>query len=185
MTLSAFATLTRRAAWAGLVVLCLALLALGCSTTRTVTVPAQETTINAELPDTSRQAMLPPPEPIGQVTRPENVVVYQDTATYDVDLSFLEVDRSDGEQTVTVRTQEGGEATEKTYALPAYGEGLRLQADSQGLQGTVFGAPTERQVEATAVEVPWWEQAKTQVRLAIAFAGGIVFGVFGARLFLP
>lgn len=185
MTLSAFATLTRRAAWAGLVVLCLALLALGCSTTRTVTVPAQETTINAELPDTSREAMLPPSEPIGQVTRPENVIVYQDTATYDVDLSFLEVDRSDGEQTVTVRTQGGGEATEKTYALPAYGEGLRLQADSQGLQGTVFGVPAERQVEATAVEVPWWEKAKTQVRLAIAFAGGIVFGVFGARLFLP
>jgi hypothetical protein len=184
MTLSAFATLTRRAAWAGLVVLCLALLVLGCSTTRTVTVPAQETTINAELPDTSQKAMLPPPEPIGQVTRPENVVVYRDTATYDVDLSFLEVDRSEGEQTVTVRTQEGGEATEKTYPLPAYGEGLRLQADSQGLQGTVFGVPVERQVEATDVEVPWWEKAKTQLRLVIAFAGGIVFGIFGAKLFL-
>jgi hypothetical protein len=166
------------------VVLCLALLALGCSTTRTVTVPAQETTINAELPDTSEEAMLPPPEPIGQVTRPENVIVYRDTATYDVDLSFLEVDRSDGEQTVTVRTQEGGEATEKTYPLPAYGEGLRLQADSQGLQGTVFGSPVERQVQATAVEVPWWKQAERQFRLFVAFTGGIVFGIFGARLFL-
>jgi len=180
MTLSAFATRTRRAAWAGL-----ALLVLGCSTTRTVTIPEAGGTINAAIPDTSQEAMLPPPEPIGQVTRPENVIVYQDTATYDVDLSFLEVDRSKGEQTVTVRTQGGGEATEKTYALPAYGEGLRLQADSQGLQGTVFGAPVERQVEAMAVEVPWWEKAKTQVRLAIAFGGGIVFGIFGARLFLP
>ncbi len=184
MTLSAFATLTRRAAWAGLVVLCLALLMLGCSTTRTVTVPAQETTINAEVPDTSREAMLPPPEPIGQVTRPENVVVYKDTATYDVDLSWLEVDRSEGEQTVTVLTLEDGEATEKTYALPAYGEGLRLQADSQGLRGTVFGSPVERQVEATAVEVPWWQKAQQQFRLLVAFAGGVVFGIFGARLFL-
>jgi len=156
----------------------------GCSTTRTVNVPAQEMTINAELPDTSRKAMLPPPEPVGQVTRPEDVIVYKDTATYDVDLSWLEVDRSDGEQTVTVRTQEDGEATEKTYALPAYGEGLRLQADSQGLQGTVFGSPTKRQVEATAVEVPWWKQAQQQFRLMIAFAGGIVFGIFGAKLFL-
>jgi len=182
MTLSAFATRTRRAAWAGLALLLLAL--VGCSQTRTVTVPAQETTINAELPDTSQKAMLPPPEPIGQVTRPENVIVYQDTATYDVDLSFLEVDRSEGDQTVTVRTQEGGEATEKTYALPVYGEGLRLQADSQGLQGTVFGAPTERQVEATAVEVPWWEKAQQQIRLMVAFAGGVVFGIFGAKLFL-
>jgi hypothetical protein len=128
--------------------------------------------------------MLPPPEPIGQVTRPENVIVYRDTATYHVDLSFLEVDRSEGKQTVTVRTQEDGAATEKTYPLPAYGEGLRLQADSQGLHGTVFGAPTERQVEATAVEVPWWEKAKMQFRLIVAFAGGVVFGIFGAKLFL-
>jgi hypothetical protein len=110
--------------------------------------------------------------------------VYKDTATYDVDLSWLEVDRSEGEQTVTVLTLEDGEATEKTYALPAYGEGLRLQADSQGLRGTVFGSPVERQVEATAVEVPWWKQAQQQFRLIVAFAGGVVFGIFGAKLFL-
>jgi len=185
MTIGRALDISFRVGWACFLLTCLALLLLGCRGTRTVTVPAQETTINAEVPDTSQKAMLPPPEPPAPITRPETVIVYDDTATYDVDLSFLEVDRSDGEQTVTVRTQEGGEATEKTYALPAYGEGLRLQADSQGLQGTVFGAPTERQLEATDVEVPWWEKAKTQVRLAIAFAGGIVFGVFGARLFLP
>jgi hypothetical protein len=184
MTIGRALDISFRVGWACFLLTCLALLLLGCRGTRTVTVPAQETTINAELPDTSREAMLPPPEPIGQVTRPENVVVYKDTATYDVDLSWLEVDRSEGEQTVTVLTLEDGEATEKTYALPAYGEGLRLQADSQGLRGTVFGSPVERQVEATAVEVPWWEQAKTQLRIAIAFAGGIVFGVFGAKLFL-
>jgi hypothetical protein len=184
MTLSAFATLTRRAAWAGLVVLCLALLALGCSTTRTVTVPAQETTINAEVPDTSREAMLPPPEPIGQVTRPENVVVYRDTATYDVDLSWLEVDRTSEDETVTVRTQRDSQTVERRFELPAFGEALRLRADSQGLQGSVQGEPQERQREATAVEVPWWERAKQQFRLIVAFAGGVVFGIFGARLFL-
>jgi len=184
MTLSAFATLTRRAAWAGLVVLCLALLALGCSTTRTVTVPAQETTINAELPDTSREAMLPPPEPTAPITRPETVILYDDTATYDVDLSWLEVDRTSEDETVTVRTQRDSQTVEREYSLPAYGEGLRLQADSQGLQGTVFGAPTERQVEATSVEVPWWEKAKTQLRSLFIFGCGIVFGIFGAKLFL-
>jgi hypothetical protein len=157
----------------------------GCSTTRTVTVPAQETTINAELPDTTREAMLPPPEPIGDVTRPETVILYDDTATYDVDLSWLEVDRTSENQTVTVRTQRDSQSVERQYSLPAYGEALQLRADSQGLQGSVAGTPQERQREATAVEVPWWEKAKTQVRLAIAFVGGIVFGVFGARLFLP
>jgi len=51
-------------------------------------------------------------------------------------------------------------------------------------KGTVFGAPVERQVEATAVEVPWWKQAQQQFRLIVAFAGGIVFGIFGAKRFL-
>jgi len=51
-------------------------------------------------------------------------------------------------------------------------------------KGTVFGSPVERQVEATAVEVPWWEKAQQQFRLLVAFAGGVLFGIFGARLFL-
>jgi hypothetical protein len=165
------------------VVLCLALLALGCSTTRTVTVPAQETTISAELPDTSQKAMLPPPEPIGQVTRPENVVVYRDTATYDVDLSWLEVDRTSEDETVTVRTQRDSQTVERRFQLPAYGEALQLRADSQGLQGSVQGEPKERQQEATAVEVPWWQKTKTQLRLVVAFLGGIAFGFFAGKIF--
>jgi len=185
MTLSAFATLTRRAAWAGFVVLCLALLVLGCSTTRTVTVPAVDPTVMVEVPDTSREAMLPPPEPAAPITRPETVILYDDTATYDVDLSWLEVDRTSEDQAVTVRTQRDSQTVEQRFQLPAFGEALRLRADSQGLQGSVQGEPQERQQEATAIEVPWWEKAKTQVRLAIAFGGGIVFGIFGARLFLP
>jgi hypothetical protein len=165
-------------------VLCLALLVLGCSTTRTVTVPAAEPTVTVEVPDTSREAMLPPPEPIGQVTRPENVIVYRDTATYDVDLSWLKVDRTSEDETVTVRTQRDSQAVERRFDLPAFGEALQLRADSQGLQGSVQGKPKERQVEATAVEVPWWKQAERQFQLIVAFAGGVVFGIFGAKLFL-
>jgi hypothetical protein len=165
-------------------VLCLAVLALGCSTTRTVTVPAQETTINAELPDTSEEAMLPPPEPIGDVTRPKTVILYDDTATYDVDLSWLEVDRTSEDETVTVRTQRDSQTVERRFELPAFGEALQLRADSQGLQGSVAGEPQDREREATAVEVPWWKQAERQFRLIVAFAGGVVFGIFGAKLFL-
>jgi hypothetical protein len=157
----------------------------GCSTTRTVTVPAAEPTVTVEVPDTSREAMLPPPEPIGDVTRPETVILYDDTATYDVDLSWLEVDRTGEDQTVTVRTQRDSQTVERRFQLPAFGEALQLRADSQGLQGSVQGEPQERQQEATAVEVPWWERAKMHVRFGIAFVGGVVFGVFGARLFFP
>jgi hypothetical protein len=111
--------------------------------------------------------------------------VYRDTATYDVDLSWLEVDRTSEDQTVTVRTQRDSQSVERRFELPAFGEALQLRADSQGLRGSVAGEPQEREREATAVEVPWWEKAKMQVRLSVAFIGGVVFGIFGARLFLP
>jgi len=58
MTLSAFATRTRRAAWAGFVVLCLALLVLGCSTTRTVTVPAVDPTVMPHRTDFTRHGAI-------------------------------------------------------------------------------------------------------------------------------
>jgi hypothetical protein len=128
--------------------------------------------------------MLPPPEPPAPITRPEAVILYDDTATYDVDLSWLEVDRTNEDQDVTVRTQRDSQTVERRYQLPSYGEALQLRADSQGLQGSVVGEPKERQQEATAVEMPWWEQAQQQFRLIVAFSGGVVFGIFGARLFL-
>jgi len=197
MTLSAFATLTRRAAWAGLVVLCLALLAMGCSTTRTVTVPAQETSVQLEAPDTTK-AQLPPPAPAGEVTKPDEVILYGDTSRPSFDVSLIEVDRTDpDDQEVRIRVQQSSTTVEKRLAMPPPGEGLRVRKAPSGgdsaatnrprdhpLEETVFGAPTERQVEATAVEVPWWEQAERQFRLIVAFAGGVVFGIFGAKLFL-
>lgn len=198
MTLSAFATLTRRAAWAGLVVLCLALLALGCSTTRTVTVPAQETSVQLEAPDTTEQAQLPPPAPAGEVTQADEVILYGDTSRPSFDVSLIEVDRTDpDDQKVRIRVQQGSTTVEKRLAMPPPGEGLRVRAAPSGgdsaatnrprdhpLEETVFGAPVERQVEATAVEVPWWQKAQQQFRLIVAFAGGIVFGIFGGKLFL-
>ena len=152
----------------------------GCSQTRTVTVPAAEPTVTVEVPDTTREAMLPPPEPAGEVTRPQEVVVYEDTATYTADLSLLEVDTRD--ETVTVRTEVDTQTVERTYQLPAYGEGLRLRPDSGGLSGTVFGAPTSREVEATAVEVPWYQKVQRHLRLLIAFVGGMAFGYVATKL---
>jgi hypothetical protein len=109
--------------------------------------------------------------------------VYRDTATYDVDLSWLEVDRTSEDETVTVRTQRDSQTVERRFQLPAYGEALQLRADSQGLQGSVQGEPKERQQEATAVEVPWWQKTKTQLRLVVAFLGGIAFGFFAGKIF--
>lgn len=150
-----------------------------------MTLEAEDSTINAAVPDTTQETMLPPPEPPAPITQPRTVIVYEDTARYDVDLSWLEVDRTGEDETVTVRTQSDSQSTERVFELPAFGESLRLRADSQGLQGSVVGTPKERQREATAVEVPWWKQAKTHLRMGVSFIGGIIFGVFGARLFLP
>jgi len=162
--------------------MCLIALLAGCSTTRTVTIPASEPTVTVAVPDTARAPMLPPPEPIEDVTRPEEVILYDDTATYDLDLSWLEVDRRGEGQTVTLRTERDSKTVEREYALPAFGESLRLQADSQGLTAGVAGQPKDREREATAVEVPWYRQLGRQVRLAVAFFGGVVFGVFAGKL---
>jgi|APHM01.1.fsa_nt_gi hypothetical protein len=182
MTLGRFIHTGRRAAWLGFVVLCLALLALGCKGTRTVMLDAEESTINATIPDTSEKGLLPPVPP-APITRPDEVIVYDTTSRHAVNLSFLEVDRTSQDETVTVRTQRDSQAVERTYDLPSFGEALRLDADSQGLRGSVAGSPEERQEEATAVEVPWWKQTERQIRFLLAFLGGVAFGIFGTKVF--
>lgn len=169
-------------------VLLAALIALlvGCSQTRTVTVPAGQSTVNAVVPDTIEHQELPPPEPPGPLTRPKEVVVYADTPDWTVDLSMIEVDRTDpNHQTVTVRAESGGRTVEQTLALPAVGEALRGTADSTGLQWSVPGAPTEWDVEGyvSSYEPPWWRRLFQQGRLAVAFAGGLIFGFFAGKLF--
>lgn len=174
----------------------LGLLLTGCSTTRTVTVPAQETSVQLGAPDTT-EAQLPPPAPAGEVTKPDEVILYGDTSRPAFDVSLIEVDRTDpDDQEVRIRVQQGSTTVEKRLAMPPPGEGLRVRAAPSGgdsaatnrprdhpLSETVFGAPTERQVEATTVEVPWYEKFEMQMRLVIAFLGGGVFGVFIGKLF--
>jgi len=165
-------------------VLALVVMLSGCSHTRTVTVPAAEPTVRVEVPDTNRIPMLPPPEPLGQVTRPEQVIIYRDTATYSVDLSWLEVDRTSEDETVTVRTQRDSQTIERRFELPAFGEALRLRADSQGLESGVYGTPKDQQEEAIVQgQRPWWDRLWAQVRLIIAFFGGGLFGYVFARVF--
>ena len=200
MTLSRFAHITIRAAWLGVIVLLLALLTLGCSQTRTVTVPAQETSVQAEFPDTIEVQELPPPPPTGHATRPEEVIVYGDTSVPTFDVSLIEVDRTDPDnQEVRIRVQAGSTTVEKQLAMPPVGEGLRVQTSTVAddtattnrprdtpLQETVFGSPIDYEVEAdvSKVEPPWWRQAWRQFRLVLAFAGGFVFALF-LRPFIP
>jgi hypothetical protein len=160
-----------------------AFLLTGCTQTRTVTVPAGESTINAEIPDTTEATLLPK-EPPAPITRPENVVVFSDTPDYTVDLSLVEVDRTDpNEQTVTVRTQVGDETLQETLPLPVVGETLRGTADSTGLQWSVPGSPKEWRVKGYVYEnPPWWERLWTRLRLIIAFIGGLFFGYVVTRL---
>jgi hypothetical protein len=89
---------------------------------------------------------------------------------------------------VAVRTQSGSASTEKRtterrFRLPAYGETLRLRADSQGLQGTVFGTPSERQVQAVVPSRrPWWQRLWASLKMLVALVVGVVFGYVTTRL---
>jgi hypothetical protein len=164
-------------------VLALVVMLSGCSHTRTVTVPAAEPSVSAELPDTNRIPMLPPPEPIGQITNPETVIIYRDTATYSVDLSWLEVDRTSEDETVTVRTQRDSQTVERRFQLPAFGESLQLRADSQGLESGVYGTPKDQQEKAIVQgQRPWWKRAWTLFRLFMAFVGGGAFMYVAVKL---
>lgn len=155
----------------------LAALVSGCSQTRTVTVPAGESTINVQVPDTSRATTLPeaPPAPI---TKPKNVVVFSDTPDFTVDLSLVEVDRTDpDEQHVTVRTQVGDQTIVRRLPLPTVGEALRGTADSTGLTFRVPGGPQQWIVEGYVQDKPpWWRRLFRNARLFIAFLGGLFFG---------
>ena len=156
----------------------------GCSTTRTVTVPAAESTVRTAPPDSSQETMLPPPEPVGQITHPETVVLYADTPRFTVELSMLEVDRTDpDDQTVTVRARAGDQIVEQTLALPVVGEALRGTVDSTGLQWTVPGAPTSWTVEGYVQDAPpWYEQVGRWLRLFMAFVGGGAFVYVAVKL---
>jgi len=52
------------------------------------------------------------------------------------------------------------------------------------LEETVFGAPIDYETEARArsIEPPWWPRLWAQVRLALAFFGGVVFGYVATKL---
>lgn len=193
MTLSAFARTSYRAAWLGVVVLCLALLALGCSRIRTVTVPAQESSVRQLAPDTIEVQELPPARLKGEITLAEEVIVYDDTSRPTFDVSLIEVDRTDPEnQQVRVRVEAGSTTVERRLAMPPIGEGLRVQKsavaddsmatnrprDTPSLRQTVFGTPTDYQVEADVSEItlPWWRRALQRIETMVAFGAGLFVG---------
>ncbi|WP_251961566.1 hypothetical protein [Salinibacter ruber] len=160
------------------ITLFLAALLTGCSSYSTVTVPAGEETVVSAPADTTVLETLPPAEIDGTRTEPVEVTVYEDTSQREtVDLSWLEVDRSDPDrQTITARVERGSSVVEKTFKLPEVGESTRLFSRGSGLEGTVFGAPTDRTEKAitSTIERPWYMRLGRNLRLLAA----IVFGAF-------
>jgi hypothetical protein len=159
----------------------------GCSGLSTAVVPAEEPSVTHTAPDTIELQELPPVELDGEASMPLDVTVYSDTSSRPTtDVEAVTVDRSDpDDQTITVRSRRDSSTIEHTFALPAVGERTVLYSDSSGaLQGTVFGAPVEHRttVRTSSIERPWWRDVGRQIRLVIAFAGGLVFGVIVAKL---
>lgn len=153
----------------------------GCSTYSTVTVPAGEPTVVSAPADTTVLESMPPAEIDGTRTEPVEVTLYQDTSDRPtVDLSWLEVDRSDpDDQTVTTRVERGSSVVEKTFRLPEVGESTRLFSRGSGLEGTVFGAPTDRTEKAitSSIERPWYMRLGRNLRLigAMLFGGVLAY----------
>lgn len=161
-----------------LLALALLLLLCGCSRLSTVTIPAEEPSLVTEPSDTIRVEEMPLAEVDGTSTEPIKVTIYEDTSTREpVDLTFLEVDRSDpDDQTVTTRVQSGSTTVQQTFRLPRAGESLRLFEGDSALRGTVFGVPmeTERDAITTSIERPWYMKLGRWIQLLAA----MFFGAF-------
>ena len=128
----------------------------GCSSLSDATIPAQQNSVSYEPPDTIRRHHVPPVPSQGELTRPESVAIYADTASSPTsDVESVEVDRE--EETVIVRSRSGDSTVAQTYRLPAYGEMLRLRSDSVAFDGRVAGAPTAEDVEVvtSSIDKPW------------------------------
>jgi hypothetical protein len=151
-----------------LVVLTLAL--SGCSALSTGVVPAGESSVVYEAPDTTRVQELPPADVGGEATQPAEITVYADTSTQPTtDVEAVIVDRSNVDtQTVTVRTRSGS-TIERVFHLPQVGETLTLFGDSVGLSGNVAGAPTsyKTSVITHTIDDPWWQDLRDRIQLAI------------------
>lgn len=111
------------------------LTALGCTQTRTVTVPAGEPTINATT-DTVRIGEYPPVELQGTVTVPETRSIIDDTASNPaISVQRVEVDNRPDEGEVRFLWEEGSRTIRDAYQLPVYGEMLvwrQEQVDREG-----------------------------------------------------
>lgn len=169
-----------------LCIIVIAVLTVGCSQIRTVTVQKEDPSIQRVIPDTLTLPELPPVEfEGGAETFPEKVVIYRDTVKHTVDLSYFEIDRSDmDDETVTVRTQRDTVVVEREVRLPVPGERLVGRADSSGLGFSVFGSPMGYEVEAdvSTVEPPWWKSLFGRLHKFLYFAVGLVVGIVLAKL---
>jgi len=187
-----------RLALIGLVV---CILVIGCSRLQTVTVPAQQPTINA-VTDTVHLQEYPPLDVDGTPTEPAERTLIADTAsTPAIDVQRVEVDRRPDEGQVRFLWEEGRRTVRDAYDMPVYGEMLVWrpeQVDRRGfpvrstdrrrdtpadtVRDTVtvrplaelVGSPQERRVQAdvTTAEPPWYRTLWTWIRIGLAFLVG-------------
>jgi hypothetical protein len=170
-----------------LIVVAVLTLALGgCSQMSTGVVPAGETSVVYEAPDTTTLAELPPVDVDGEGTEPLDVTVYSDTSSRPtVDVEAVTVDRTDpDQQTVTVRTREDSQTVETTFRWPEVGERTVLYSDSSGLYGTVFGAPTsyETDIITSTIDDPWWRDLGRRIQIGVVFLVALALGGLAVNL---
>ncbi len=159
------------------------LLLAGCAKSlKTVRVPAEPSSVRAELPDTLAGVSLDeiaPIDPAGVPTEPLRVARLADT----IDAPTAEVVRAQiGPNAVTFTLP----TVEYTFERPAWGETLHVLARGNhgGLRAEVTGEPEARELEAEVLDErkPWPVRLWKRLTTSLAWIG--LFALVGFSLFV-
>ena len=177
-----------QAAWRrALTVVCVAALLVGCSTSqRTLTLPAEEPSLNVGT-DSITLNELPPADLDVTRTEPLRVTKYDSTRGPSADMRRVQVSSN----VITLLLADG---TQLEYNAESYGETFQWVAtgDSTGQAG-VSGKPKEEtrtvSEERLANAQPWWVRWWRSVEYHLAVIGAVaVLGIvafFASRIFNP
>lgn len=179
----------RLSAVIGAVALLVALALGGCgASTKTVRVPAPESTVNLDDTDEITLETLPPVPPRGSKTLPTTRRTYMDTlGRSELDVQRVTIDRRDaGEEKIILQYESDSTTIEEEIPLPAPGEATDVQPGPDTTGGPagstdvqVRGAPESREREAYVTEDPgWFEQMWDSTLGLLAVVGAIITLLF-------
>jgi len=179
-TLGDLLELSRQAAWLGIVVLLLALLALGCSGSRLqkVTRPAQPSSVQPpSATDSIVQGEIVPIEPAGTPTAPTKVAEYDTAVGGSGPVNAIKLTPDDIEL-----VRPSGKVL--TFNAPVRGENLTLDVKPETTEAEVGGEPEAETIDAKVPERKegWWG-LKTEMAVIGALVLSVAAGSIALKIF--